>query len=69
MPEVSAPDLAKQAALSPGAIQKWARAGLFPSAWQTPGGHWRIDPSDLEALKQRGRPAAKSTDVAAEDAA
>jgi hypothetical protein len=38
-------------------ISKWAAAGVFHSAFRTPGGHgeWRIPRSAVLALRQRGQ--------------
>lgn len=49
-------DAAKYAGLSYNTIKSWAKAGAIPY-YKTPGGHWRIRRSDLDAfLIDRGIP-------------
>ena len=49
-------EAAKYAGLSYNTIKSWAKAGAIPY-YKTPGGHWRIRKSDLDAfLIERGIP-------------
>lgn len=37
---------------SPNTVKAWARRGLFPHAWRTIGGHWRIPLDDCAAVSE-----------------
>lgn len=54
----AAPLTSKQAATllgvsSVNTVKNWLEGGCFPGAFQTPGGHWRFPPEDVEAVRSR----------------
>lgn len=46
------------------AVRLWCRDGLVPGAFQTPGGRWRIPATSVDALRERGTPAAAESPAA-----
>ena len=38
---------------SPKTVKNWLRGGYFPSAIQTPGGHWRFPRDEVESVKRQ----------------
>ncbi|MEM1349835.1 MAG: helix-turn-helix domain-containing protein, partial [Myxococcota bacterium] len=34
-------------------VRRWIDLDYFPGAWRTPGGHWNIPETDVDAFRQR----------------
>jgi len=54
----AAPLTSKQAAIllgvsSANTVKNWLESGWFPGAFQTPGGHWRFPPEEVESARLR----------------
>lgn len=52
--EVSASEAARLMSVDKATVIRWIRVGKL-RAWQTPGGHWRIDPSEVERIRNASR--------------
>ncbi len=52
--EISATEAARRLSVDKATVIRWLRAGKM-QGWRTPGGHWRIDPSEVERLRRDGR--------------
>ena len=49
--EISAREAARRLSVDAATIIRWLKAGKM-TGWQTPGGHWRIDPSEVERVRR-----------------
>lgn len=52
----SVPEAAARLGVPQRTIRRWLehyKARLFPRAFRTPGGWWRLDPRDVDALLER----------------
>lgn len=38
---------------SPNTVKNWLKGGYFPSAYQTPGGHWRFPRTEVESVRRQ----------------
>lgn len=38
---------------SPNTVKNWMKGGMFPGAYQTPGGHWRFPREEVEKARAR----------------
>lgn len=49
--EISAREAARRLSVDAATIIRWLKNGTM-TGWQTPGGHWRIDPSEVERIRE-----------------
>ena len=52
MTEITAAEFARRTAVDKATVIRWLRAGKV-KGWQTPGGHWRIDETEVERIRSR----------------
>ena len=52
MTEISAAEAARRLSVDKATVIRWLKNGTM-TGWQTPGGHWRIDPSEVERIRSK----------------
>jgi excisionase family DNA binding protein len=52
MTEITAAEAARRLSVDKATVVRWIQAGKV-AAWQTPGGHWRIDEAEVERIRSK----------------